>query len=134
MDFPDPGVCARCGGDGDEDNRAFCRECNGTGRRSTTPNGYDQRWIDAINGALEDRGANVRAVDLDDPLWHLHLGTLVDHFEGPNVRADLVVITSLEGRAWNLIHRLAAQTTKPGLGSSDLAQLARAAQDLLDDS
>jgi len=58
---------------------------------TNTPNGYDPRWVDAINAALEDRGSSLRAVDLDDQIWERFLGPLVDAYEHCEVPVDLLV-------------------------------------------
>lgn len=59
-----------------------------------TPNGYDARWIGAINGALADRAidnpVHVRAVDLNDDLWDEFIGPLVDLYEDEEVSAALI--------------------------------------------
>lgn len=46
-----------------------------------TNNGYDQRWIDAINGVLADREVPIRLSDLDDGFWESFVGPMVDHVE-----------------------------------------------------
>lgn len=46
-----------------------------------TKEGYDRRWVHAINGVLEDRESEVRISDLDDWLWERYLGPLVDEVE-----------------------------------------------------
>ena len=46
-----------------------------------TSNGYDDAWVSAINGVMEDRGAKVRIVDLDDALWERFIGPLCDAIE-----------------------------------------------------
>ncbi len=46
-----------------------------------TSNGYDPRWIDAINRVLSDRDSDVRITDIDDQVWEAFLGPLVDFFE-----------------------------------------------------
>jgi hypothetical protein len=43
-----------------------------------TDNGYDQCWVEAINGVLKERDATVRIVDLDDAFWERFIGPLVD--------------------------------------------------------
>lgn len=53
----------------------------GTGKGST-PNGYDQRWIDAINVVLDDRGREYPPItDINDALWDKFLGPMVDAIE-----------------------------------------------------
>jgi len=59
--------------------------------RRHTPNGFDPRWVDAINDALEDRDSTLRAVDLDDGVWERFLGPLIDSYEHCEVPVDLLV-------------------------------------------
>src|SRR5262249_31014442 len=41
----------------------------------STPNGYDQRWIDAINAVMEDRERfDVRITDITDGFWDRFVG------------------------------------------------------------
>lgn len=46
-----------------------------------TPNGFDPRWVDAINGALADRDVESRVFDLDDELWERFIGPMLDAIE-----------------------------------------------------
>lgn len=46
-----------------------------------TPNGYDPKWVKAINGVLEDRDSPVRIADIDDGLWERYIGPMVDEIE-----------------------------------------------------
>lgn len=63
-----------------------------------TPNGYDSRWVDAINNALAHRDSSTRLRDIDDYLWELFLGPLCDavdrgyvEFGDAEHRVDLAV-------------------------------------------
>lgn len=55
----------------------------------STPNGFDQRWIDAINNVLEDRGSDLRIEDLMPRAWDLFLGPLVDAVEDENSKVSV---------------------------------------------
>lgn len=46
-----------------------------------TPNGYDPRWIAAINAVMEDREVDHRITDLDDPFWDRFIGPMCDAIE-----------------------------------------------------
>lgn len=46
-----------------------------------TPNGYDPKWIEAINGVMEDRDVDARITDLTDDLWNRFIGPLCDAIE-----------------------------------------------------
>jgi hypothetical protein len=52
-----------------------------------TANGYDPRWVAAINGVLADRESDVRAIDLDDAVWEQFVGPLCDVYEDDEVPA-----------------------------------------------
>jgi hypothetical protein len=54
----------------------------------STPNGYDPRWVEAINGALKDRGLEIRCTDLDFLLWKKYIGPMIDEFENGNVATN----------------------------------------------
>ncbi len=58
-----------------------------------TKNGYDPRWIEAINGVLEDRDEDVRIIDITDELWARFIGPMVDALtdEDADVLADFEV-------------------------------------------
>ena len=58
---------------------------------TTTPNGYDERWVAAINEVLAARGSTLRAVDLDDSIWERFVDPLVDAFEDGQVAGNLAV-------------------------------------------
>lgn len=48
----------------------------------TTPNGYDRRWIDAINVVLADRKTSTKRIeDIDDALWERFVGPMIDSIE-----------------------------------------------------
>jgi len=51
-----------------------------------TPNGYDPRWVGAINGVLEDRESDVRITDLTEDLWDEFLGPMIDAIERQETR------------------------------------------------
>jgi hypothetical protein len=57
------------------------REAALTDLSTHTPNGYDPRWVEAINGVLEDRDSDIRIVDLDDDFWNEFIGPMVDAIE-----------------------------------------------------
>lgn len=59
-----------------------------------TPNGYDPRWLPVINQVLEDREASVCIVDLNDALWTLHVGPMIDAIED----GDFEDIVKKEGK------------------------------------
>lgn len=46
-----------------------------------TTNGYDQRWIDAINDVLADRDVPVQISDIDYGLWQSFIGPMIDCIE-----------------------------------------------------
>jgi len=47
----------------------------------STPNGYDKRWVDAINGVMADREVDVRIADLTDEMWDAFIGPMCDAVE-----------------------------------------------------
>lgn len=47
----------------------------------STPNGYDNLWVEAINNVLHDREASVRIVDVDAWFWDRFIGPLCDAIE-----------------------------------------------------
>ena len=47
----------------------------------STPNGYDQAWVTAINNALHDRSSKARISDLTDDCWNAFLGPLIDKIQ-----------------------------------------------------
>lgn len=47
----------------------------------TTPNGYDQRWVAAINQTLKDRGHDYSIEDINDQMWNDYIGPLLDQIE-----------------------------------------------------
>jgi hypothetical protein len=51
-----------------------------------TRNGYDDRWVDAINNVLQDRESQIRINDLDDNLWNDHIGPMCDAIENGHFR------------------------------------------------
>src|SRR5262249_6668505 len=51
-----------------------------------TSNGYDTRWIDAINGVLEDRDGGLRIADLTEDLWNEFIGPMIDAIERQETR------------------------------------------------
>lgn len=55
----------------------------------TTPNGYDRRWIDAINVVLADRKARRQIEDIDDALWERFIGPMIDSIEGAGIKATI---------------------------------------------
>jgi hypothetical protein len=58
--------------------------------RRATRSGYDRRFVDAINGVLEDRDSGVRINDLNDQLWERHIGPLVTAVERGDVDGGIV--------------------------------------------
>lgn len=56
-----------------------------------TPNGYDTRWVEAINGVLQDREEDARIHDIDPVLWDRFIAPMVDaitdDFEATKARA-----------------------------------------------
>lgn len=56
----------------------------------STPNGYDPRWIEAINSVMESRDSEVRLADLNDDLWDNFLGPLCDAVEDGDFPANLL--------------------------------------------
>ena len=58
--------------------RSISREVEGP---THTPNGYDVRWIDAINGVLHDREADIRVSDINDAIWTRFIGPMIDRIE-----------------------------------------------------
>lgn len=49
--------------------------------RVSTPNGYDRRWIDAINTILSDRETGIEITDINDTLWDEFIGPMCDTIE-----------------------------------------------------
>lgn len=47
----------------------------------STPNGFDQLWIEAINTVLGERETPVRIKDLDPALWDAFIGPMIDAIE-----------------------------------------------------
>jgi hypothetical protein len=54
----------------------------------STPNGYDRRWIEAINTALEDREVERRIVDLDDGAWERWIAPVLDFIEHADLEGE----------------------------------------------
>ncbi len=50
-------------------------------KRHWTSLGYDNLWVFAINGVLEDRGSPIRINDLSGGLWDSYIGPMVDRIE-----------------------------------------------------
>ncbi len=50
-------------------------------KRHWTPSGYDNLWVFAINGVLEDRGTSVRVSDLNAAFWDTFIGPMIDRIE-----------------------------------------------------
>ena len=46
-----------------------------------TPNGYDPRWIKAINTVLDDRETGLRITDLTPEFWDNYIGPMIDDIE-----------------------------------------------------
>lgn len=46
-----------------------------------TNNGFDPRWISAINGVLADREVNLTVSDISHGLWDSFIGPMIDHIE-----------------------------------------------------
>lgn len=46
-----------------------------------TPNGFDPRWVELINGALADREVEIRITDLSPRMWDEYIGPLLDAIE-----------------------------------------------------
>jgi len=46
-----------------------------------TDNGYDPRWIEAINGVLEDRETGQEITDITEQLWDDFIGPMIDAIE-----------------------------------------------------
>jgi hypothetical protein len=47
----------------------------------TTPNGFDTRWIEAINTALEQRGDQLRLGDINSEVWASFIEPMIAHIE-----------------------------------------------------
>lgn len=45
---------------------------------TSTPNGFDERWIDCINAVLQDRESSVQLKDLNPLLWDQFIGPMCD--------------------------------------------------------
>jgi hypothetical protein len=50
-------------------------------KRHWTSLGYDNLWVFAINGVLEDRGTSVRIDDLNGEFWDRFIGPMIDRIE-----------------------------------------------------
>ncbi len=48
---------------------------------ASTKNGYDPRWVKAINQVLEDRDAPARVSDVNEELWDRFIGPMCDAIE-----------------------------------------------------
>jgi hypothetical protein len=44
----------------------------------STPNGYDWRWVEAINTVLEERGEHERINDVTEAFWDRFIGPMCD--------------------------------------------------------
>lgn len=53
-----------------------------------TPNGYDPRWVAAINGVLEDREADTRITDVTEELWERFIGPMIDAIQDRDVEVE----------------------------------------------
>jgi hypothetical protein len=53
----------------------------GHGRVNSTPGGFDPFWVEAVNGALQDRGGLTRINDLTEKMWDEHIGPMLDYIE-----------------------------------------------------
>jgi hypothetical protein len=50
-----------------------------------TPNGYDPRWLAAINQVLEDRETGIEITDIHESLWDQFIAPMIDAIENcPN--------------------------------------------------
>jgi len=56
---------------------------------TSTPNGFDWRWVDCINVVMRDRGELAHLRDLDASLWDLFIGPLCDAVARGNVSSGM---------------------------------------------
>jgi hypothetical protein len=47
----------------------------------STANGYDCRWVEAINHVLESRETGIQIDDIDEEIWDSFLGPMIDAIE-----------------------------------------------------
>jgi len=90
-----------------------------------TPNGFDPRWVAAINQALQDRDSIARITDLNDGVWARYIGPLIDALDDPNAELRRQPAPSIS--AANVVDDPAATDTARSL--DDLA--ARIGHDVL---
>jgi hypothetical protein len=77
---------------------------------SNTPNGYDPRWIEAINQALADRGSETRITDITEDTWDAFIGPMCDMIEEEEEgMATYVEVLAVHKCGFPICERVAAQ-------------------------